>query len=124
MQIGDAQLDRVMPALCNEIRLLKASYFSRTGKPGANWNPLKPDTIKRKVANKYLFNIEMGDLKKSLTVTYELLSNQILISCEATHKKGDAAINGLIYEYGRDFLNFTIDEAEFIVRRLQELLKE
>ncbi len=117
-------IEKVLPRLCEEIKELKQSYFSPQGKPNADWSPLKEKTIKYKKGNNTSFNMEYGDLRRSIDVTAEIIFGELIIKCEATHRDGDEAINRLIYDYGRDFLNFTEDEAELIVRRLEQLVKE
>ncbi len=117
-------LEDALPQLCEEIKDLKASYFSEQGKPGAHWNPLKPKTIKYKKAHKNQFNIDTGRLKNSLTVRAQITDGVLEIACTATHENGDEAIEQLIYEYGRNFLDFTEDEAALIINRLTELMRE
>lgn len=122
--VADGGIDAVLEELCAYIKELKQSYFSEAGKPGADWQPLKATTVKRKKQNNQLFNIEYGNLKNSIEVTAEIIFGELIIKCTATHHNGDEAIDQLIYEYGRDFLNFTEDEAALIVNKLNVLLEE
>ncbi len=119
-------LNNILPLICNELEIMKKSYFSEEGKP--NWNPLKENTVKRKLkyvpdnANK--FNIYSGNLRDSIQVSYELSDNELIVIIEAQHKNGDEAINRLINDYGRDFFHFDNEEINFIVKRLREQLAE
>jgi len=122
--VADGGIDAVLEELCLFIKQLKQSYFSESGKPGADWQQLKPDTIRRKKRNKDLFNTEYGNLKNSIDVRARIIFGELIIECTATHHNGDEAIDQLIYEYGRDFLNFTENEAVLIVEKLNRLMEE
>lgn len=129
-------INSALPLICHELEVMKKSYFSETGKP--EWEPLKEKTVKRKSKNKPInkqgwvipaenankFNIEFGFLRNSIHVDYELHENELVIIVEANHKNGDAAINRLIGEYGRDFFHFDAEEINFIVKRLREIIAE
>jgi hypothetical protein len=123
-KLNDA-LDIILPILTNEILEKKQSYFSEKGKQG--WAPLKADTIKRK-SKKYPahvsdFNTASGALRDSIKIEYNFdKPNALTFTINATHGAGDKAIKGLIYDYGRDFLNFDETESQWIIQRLKELL--
>jgi hypothetical protein len=118
----DGAIDRALVQLAIEIEEVKRSYFSEQGKPGANWQPLKPNTIKYKKANKNKFNTETGLLRDSIKIDVRRYGDSIYINCEMEHREGDEAIDQLIYEYGRDFLNFDDKDQEWITSRLGELI--
>lgn len=118
-------IEKVLPTLSDEILEMKRNYFSETGKLG--WNPLKPDTIKRKTKKGYpatSFNLATGALKNSLTVDARINEEGIEFTITASHERGDIALKQLIDKYGRDFLRFDDQESAWIVKRLSQLIAE
>lgn len=119
-------LNGVLPLICEELEMMKKSYFNEIGKP--SWNPLKEQTIKKKLkyvpenANK--FNVYFGNLRDSIKISYALNQNEISIIVEANHEKGDVVIKRLINDYGRDFFHFDENEIKFIVKRLRDKIAE
>ena len=113
-----------MGQLCDEFLVLKKGYFSPRGKPG--WNPLKESTLRKKKTTSpaYInhFNVETGQLRDSIEVTWEWTKTGIRITVQV---KDDAAlVNYLTKTLGRDFLTIDASEKAFIVNRFIKLLKQ
>jgi hypothetical protein len=112
-------IESILQIVVHELLIIKRSYFSTWGKDG--WNPLKPETIKRKTQNKTVFNTDDGDLRDSLKVWLVEEDGTYKIKVSANHAKGDKVINQLIYTYGRNFLDFDDNELIYIESRIKEL---
>jgi hypothetical protein len=105
---------------------LKRSYFSESGKLGANWKPLKPDTIRRKIRKEYsnpaAFNYASGTLRDSCKIDIKYTGSQLIITCTFDGLE-DKIIKCLTQYYGRDFLTFTQDEQEIITQEAAKIIQ-
>lgn len=113
----------VLDEICLLIKKRKKLYFSAIKRTG--WQPLKPDTIKRKLKkypnNAYKFNTASGTLRDSLNVFWKIKNkNTIEIFIEFQHENGDEVIKYLTETLGRDFITITDEEIKSIKNILEK----
>lgn len=120
----DSIINKTLEELCEELLLLKKTYFTPQGKPESHWKPLTKDTLrikkKKNSATYNSFNLQTGKLRDSIEVSFERTSNGARLTCRA--KDDPALVEYLTKTLGRDFIEFGGLERTFIVDKFKELL--
>ena len=108
--------------LCEELLMLKRSYFTPKGKPG--WKPLTAETLRVKnwknPATVTDFNTNTGKLRDSISVFWTKTATGARITVQS--KDDNALIYYLTKTLGRDFLTIDDGEKQFIIDKFKKLL--